>query len=142
MLLEMLITIGLVAIFLVLAGKLFTTTLRLTHTSNEAARDAAAFESCVAALRRDVWGAVEVVSTSEGKLSVLRGDKTIVTWGRDEEGAMVRRSGEASAETVQRWPDVGVKVSLRPDPAGLIVRSGDDELRLASQVLLTRKGTP
>ena len=138
-LLEMLITIGLVAIFIVLAGKLFTTTLRLTRTSNDAARTVSAYEASVAALRRDAWGATEVTALPEGGgVRVARGDAEAVTWSSDGEGALVRREGQS----VQRWPEVGAKLTLHPDDAGVLVRGDEDELRLASEVLLLRKGTP
>ena len=139
-LVEMLIAIGLVAIFIAMAGKLFTTTLRLTQRSNDAARDVAAYESCASALRRDAWGAVEVVALTDGGggVRVVRGDGTAVTWGKDEEGAMVRREGES----VLRWPGVAAKVTLHPDPAGILLRAGADEIRLTSQVLLARREAP
>ena len=139
MLLEMLITIGLLAIFIALAAKLFTTTLRLTQTSNEASRTVAAYESAVAALRRDAWGANEVAALPEqGGLRVTRGDGSAVTWSIDDDSAMVRREGQS----VLCWPEVGAKVSVHPDPAGILVRAGEDEIRLTSELLLARKGTP
>jgi hypothetical protein len=140
MLFEMLITIGLLAIFIALAAKLFTTTLRLTQRSNDVARDVAAYESAMAAQRRDAWGARDVVALPEqGWLRVTRGDGSAVTWSIDDENAMVRREGES----VLRWPEVGAKVSVHPDPAGILVRGGGDEIRLTSELLLmARKGAP
>lgn len=139
MLLEMLITIGLLAIFLVLAGKLFATTLRLTHAWSAAAREVAAYESCVAALRRDVWGAVDVTAPAGGGgMRITRGEGTPITWSAEQDGALVRQEGAA----VQRWPGLGAKVALHPDPDGMRLRAGEDELRLTSQVLLARKGAP
>jgi Tfp pilus assembly protein FimT len=141
MLFEMLITIGLIAIFIALAAKLFTTTLRLTQTSNEASRTVAAYESAVAALRRDAWGASEFVALPEqGAVRITRGDGSAVTWSidnDDDDNAMVRREGQS----VLRWPEVGAKVSVHPDPAGILVRAGEDEIRLTSELLLARKGT-
>ncbi|MDQ3440400.1 MAG: hypothetical protein M3478_08645 [Planctomycetota bacterium] len=142
MLLEMLITIGVIAIFLVVAGKLFTTTLRLTHASQSAAKDIAIFESCVAALRRDVWGAAEMTAPAEGGVLIKRGDGASVTWSAEGDGALVRRGvDETSAEVARRWPGMAAKVSLHPDAAGLVVRAAgdDDELRLISQVLVARR---
>jgi hypothetical protein len=138
MLFEMLITIGLIAIFIALAGKLFTTTLRLTQTSDEASRTVAAYESALAALRRDAWGASEVVALPEqGGLRVTRGDGSAVTWSIDnDDDAMVRREGQS----ILRWPGVGAKASVHPDPAGILVRAGEDEIRLTSELLLARKG--
>lgn len=139
MLLEMLITIGLIAIFIVMAGKLFTTTLRLTRTSNDAASDVSAYESSVAALRRDAWGAAEVTALPKGGgIRVARSDATAVTWSTDDEGALVRQEGQS----VQRWPGVGGKVSLHAVSGGVLVRAGEDELRLTSEVLLSRKAAP
>lgn len=138
MLLEMLITIGVFAIFLVLAGKLFAATLRLTHSSNIAARDMAAFESCVAALRRDAWDAVETTSLGGSGVRIRRGDGRTITWSEDDQGALVR-SDEAGAEVARRWLGMGAKITVHANAAGLLVRASGDELRLVSQVLLARR---
>ena len=135
MLIEMLITIGLVAIFLVVAGKLFSTTLRLTHSSQSAASNVAAFESCVAALRRDAWGAAETVLMPGVGVRITLGDGAVISWSADDDGALVRRIEGTSAPIARRWPGLGATVTLQPDGAGgLLVRAGDDEVRLVSQL--------
>ena len=142
MLVEMLITIGVIALFLVLAGKLFTTTLRLTHASQRVAKDVALIDSCVAALRRDAWGAAEMTAIAGGGVRITQGDGAIFLWSADHDGALVRRTEGTSASDSRRWPGLGTTVTLQPDAGGgggggvLTVRAGEVELRLLSQVAL------
>jgi len=139
MLLEMLIAIGMLAIFLVLAGKLFSTTLRLTHASHTATKDVALFESCVAALRRDAWSAAEMTALPHGGVRIRPGGRAGATidWSADNDGALVRRTEGTTVPNARRWPGMGTTLTLQPDGAGgLLVRAGDDEVRLVSQVVL------
>jgi len=140
-LVEMLIAIGLIAVFLIISARLFTTTIRLSRQSHDAEERIARFDSAVRMLRSDVWGAAEMTGDAKGVLTIAR-DATSIVWRADETGALVR------SETVgthppreQRWPDLGGRLTFRVEGPVLVV-AGDErsgragELRLVSQVRL------
>ena len=139
MLVEMLIVIGILAAFILVAGKLFTTTLRMTQTSHESSADVAAYESFARVIRRDAWGAAEVSALPQGGIAIKRGDGVVINWLADDGGAVVRRTGD-NREPELRWPGLGGKVRLVADPAGVVVRSGDAGSRFASQLKLAGRG--
>ncbi len=141
LLVEMLITIGMIGIFIVVSGKLFATTLRLTHASHTAAGGVATYESCVQALRRDVWSAAEATAGSQGGIALQQGDGATISWSADEDGALVRRE-EASPPVARRWPGMATKLTLHPHGGGVIVRAGEDELLLVSQVRIAHARKP
>lgn len=141
LLVEMLIAIGMIGIFIIVSGKLFSTTLRLTHASQAATAGAATFESSARALRRDVWGAAEITVLPGGGVIIRQGDGASISWRAEDDGALVRRD-EAAHPSVQRWPEMGTKVTLQPDRAGLVVRTGEGEMLLVSQVLLSHGSKP
>ncbi len=141
LLVEMLITIGMIGIFIVVSGKLFATTLRLTHASHVAAGGVATFESSVRTLRRDVWGAAEITALPKGGMLIRQGDGASIIWTAEDDGALVRRD-EALPPARRRWPGLGAKLTLHPHSGGLVVRAGDEEMLLVSQMLVAQAGKP
>lgn len=141
LLVEMLITIGMIGIFIIVSGKLFATALRLTHGSHTAAGGVATYESAVAALRRDVWRATEATAGPEGAIVLRQGDCVAISWSAGDDGALVRRD-EANPPAARRWPGMAMKLTLHPHGGGVIVRAGEDELLLVSQVRIAHARKP
>ena len=140
-LVEMLIAIGLIAMFLIISARLFTTTIRLSRQSHDAEERIARFDSAVRMLRADAWGAANMSVDAKGVLTVAR-DRTSAVWRADETGALVR-SETAGNDLLreQRWPDLGGSLNFQVEGPVLVV-AGDErsgragELRLVSQVRL------
>ena len=140
-LVEMLVAIGLIAVFLVISARLFTTTIRLSRQSHDAEERIARFDSAVRMLRADAWGAAEMSVDAKGALRVAR-DGTSAVWRADETGALLRTETIGSdPPREQRWPDLGGRLTFRVEGPILVV-AGDErsgragELRLVSQVRL------
>ncbi len=142
LLVEMLVAIGLLGLFILVSGKLFSTTLRLTHASHTATGTVAAFESCVRALRSDVWSATEMMPLAGGGMRIVRGDGAVISWTTDADGALTRRGDDSHPEPERRWPALSKRLTMHPDAGGLIVRALDGEIYLISPVMLARAGAP
>src|SRR5688500_8207016 len=88
-LVELLIVIGLIAAFLIVSARLFTTTMRLSQQSVESEARVARLDSAVRMLRADAWGASAMYLDNGGVL-MLEVDGRSIAWGSDADGALTR----------------------------------------------------
>ncbi len=153
-LIELLLTIGLLAAFLVIAARLFTATMRLTHRSAVAAAEVSAYESLVRTMRADVWSASAIALLPDGgvRLSGVQssGGGGTVNWQREVDASnsgeslgdrlMIRGADRDGHADQKRWPNLPGEIVFEPTPTGLVIRSGDDQTELISQLLLIREG--
>jgi hypothetical protein len=125
MLFEMLIALGVLAAFALIAVKLLTTSLRLAHDAGAARDRALRFESAVGVLRADVWGAAGVELPAPGTARITLGDGSIAVWSADAQGALSRT---LTAPAGDGYPDRLEWAALAPP--GLAFERADGVLLL------------
>lgn len=140
-LVELLIAIGLLVVFMIIAARLFTAMIRLSQQSAEAETRVARIDSAIRMLRADAWGATEMSVDPGGTLTIGDAQNSVV-WHSDEAGAMSRTEKiGGSSPRAQAWPELGGQLRFRVEGPVLVV-AGDErsgragELRLVSQVRL------
>ena len=124
MLFEMLVALGLLAAFALIAVKLMTTSIKLSHDAAEADSRAVRFESALAVLRADAWNAVKFELPAPGTARLTRGDGSTAVWSADAEGGLSRT---LSAADGRGYPESRAWGSL---PPGLTFEQADGVLLL------------
>jgi type II secretory pathway pseudopilin PulG len=136
---ELLVALGLLAVFAIAATRLFQATMRVGRSAADAADAAASLDTASTALRADAWAAEEinVPNPTTAKLGPA-------TWTIRGE----RLTRAAGNEPPRHWPaPPGVTFAADP-PAVLVLRlpgsdpSKDGELRLVSQKQLLARLAP
>jgi prepilin-type N-terminal cleavage/methylation domain-containing protein len=101
-LIELLIVLILFAVFALLEARLFHSTMKLSFRATRSQNDTAAFDSGVAVMRADVWGAGSIKVIDPQRLVITRGRPGVaeeITWsiaGTD----LVRGDGQRASH----WP--------------------------------------
>src|SRR4051794_5893472 len=86
---EMLVVLGLLTAFALIASRLFTASMRTLERSRNVETGIAAFESAVGRMRADVWAAKDVKTVDPRTLAVTAaGGTAMVTWTASAEGAL------------------------------------------------------
>jgi Tfp pilus assembly protein PilX len=141
LLFEILIVLALLAVFLIVSARLFTSMIRLSRQASDAEDRMARFDSAVRMLRSDAWGAAEM-SVDAGEALTLSTDGGRIEWRSDEPSALTRIMTASDGTTrQQRWPELGGRLRFRVEGPVLIV-AGDErsgragEMHLTSQVQL------
>jgi prepilin-type N-terminal cleavage/methylation domain-containing protein len=140
---ELLLAIGVLAIFSAAATQLFHVTFRVSHATAERQDAAASFETAVAAMRDDAWVAAEIAAPDPATAKLGK-----VTWSV-KETTLTRDAGDGRAP--RTWPapkgmtfateNEGVALLLRvPADAGARGRGGD--VRMISQSKMLSRLTP
>jgi hypothetical protein len=118
---NMLMTIGLLAAFVVVADRVFRLSLVTVNKATAGQEDALRLERAIDALRADVWTSAKVEPAADGawlKVSSDKGDG--IEW-KDEGADLVRSQGSEE----RRWP--GVAVRFRVENGVVVVsRNGWD----------------
>jgi prepilin-type N-terminal cleavage/methylation domain-containing protein len=138
---ELLLAIGVLAIFAAAAAQLFHATFRVSHATAQRQDAAASLDSAVAAMRDDAWIATELATPDESTAKLGN-----VTWAV-KETTLTRDAGDG--QPTRSWPapkgltfaaeDDGAALLLRV-PAGPGERGGD--IRMISQAKLLSRLTP
>ena len=140
------LALSLLSAFALVAMKLVSTSLRVSHEAGNASNMTLRFDGALDQLRRDVWGAAKIETPDGQTLRVeTASDGGPITWSVADDGTLARTA--ASAENSrQEWSGVarGVtfesdgKVVLLVEPSG----PGGDRRRIpvASQVALAKGG--
>ncbi len=139
---ELLLAIGVLAIFAAAAAQLFHATFRVSHATAQRQDAAASFDAALAAIRDDAWVATEIAAPDPATAK-LGG----VTWSV-KETTLTRDPGDGRPP--RKWPapngltfateNDGVVLLLRV-PAGTGERGGD--VRMISQSkMLSRLNAP
>jgi prepilin-type N-terminal cleavage/methylation domain-containing protein len=130
---ELLIALGVLALFAVAATQLFYATMRLSRTSAERQDAASQFDSAVGALRADVWSAGEIAAPDSSTARVGN-----VTW-TVKDHTLTRDAGDS--EPQRRW-EVPPGVTFAAEPAALVLRVARSpgepggDVRMVSQSLV------
>jgi hypothetical protein len=143
---DVLIALGLLAVFLTTTTQILRATMRLPYRANELETLATRFDGVVEQLRRDVWSSTAIAAVGEDGRSVRieRGaGEPAATWSIDEAGAVTRTESES-----QGWPGVAKGVTFQIDGAVLVLVEPPDtggegrRIPLVSAVSLARQRRP
>lgn len=111
MMFEMLVALGLLAAFALIAVKLMTTSIKLSHDAAEADSRAIRFESALAVLRADAWNMVSFDLPSPRTARLTRADGSLAVWSADAEGGLSRT---LSAADGRGYPERRAWAALPP----------------------------
>jgi type II secretory pathway component PulJ len=121
MLVSMLITIGLLAAFSVVAVRVFRLSMQTVERSAREQELLIREGQAMGVMREDVWGAAKVaVEAKRVRLSE-------VEWQTEGDGALVRSAGD----DVRRWTGLGVMFERQG--SWVVVRRGEREVALLRQ---------
>jgi hypothetical protein len=146
MLWDVLIALGLIAVFLTVTTKILHATMRIPYRANELETLATRFDGAVEQVRRDVWNSTALAAVGQDGRSVRierGGDNVPVTWAIDDAGTVSRTEKDK-----QSWPGVAKGMTFQIDGPVLILveppdaRAEGRRIPLASAVSLTRQGRP
>jgi hypothetical protein len=87
---EMMVALGLLATFALVATKVLTTSTHVTYEATGAQNRALRFESVVGGLRRDVWRATRVEVPSATTVRLTHADGSGVVWTAEAGGGLAR----------------------------------------------------
>jgi type II secretory pathway pseudopilin PulG len=144
----MMVAIGLLGVFAVVATHLMQTTMKLYREAGSADAYARGVESATRLLRADAWAARRVTVAGEHSVTLERDDARSVVWQVDAEGNLLRTPAGV-AETIDppaRWPEIGRRMSFASDGTCLLVRGMDrgadraGGIRMTSQVMVSQGG--
>jgi hypothetical protein len=148
MLWDVLIALGLIAVFLTVTTKILHATMRIPYRATELETLATRFDGAVEQLRRDVWNSTALVAIGQDGRSVRierGGGEASVTWAIDDTGAVSRTE---SGQEKQSWPGVAKGVTFQLDgPLLVLIEPPDDRgegrrIPLVSAVSIARQGRP
>jgi len=132
-LIELLMAIILLAVFGLVAGRLFHTTVLLSYHESDAQNAVASFESAMNALRADVWTAKSMDADDLTTLGITVSDRTI-RWHVN--GTEISRS---AGNVIDRWT-VPEGLALTIDGPSVVVEVPKrGQLRLNNQVRLVAR---
>lgn len=137
---ELLVAIGLLAVFAVAATRLFHATIRVGHTTAQQQDAASSFDAAMTVLRNDVWtaAAIAVPDPTTAKLGT-------VTWTINET-TLARDAGDGGRQ--RTWPAPKGSTFVA-DGASLVLRvpstsgeRGGDVRMVSEAAILTALTTP
>jgi hypothetical protein len=146
MLWDVLIALGLVAVFLTVTTRILHATMRIPYRANELEALATRFDGSVERLRRDMWHSTALAAVGQDSRSVRierGGGEPPVTWAIDDAGTISRTEKDK-----QIWPAVAKGMTFKVDGPVLILIEPPDargegrQIPLASAVSLARQGRP
>jgi hypothetical protein len=124
---NMLMTIGLLAAFVVVADRVFRLSLTTVNRATSGQEDALRLERALDALRADAWMSAKLEPSTDGAaVKITGGNGEAIDW-RSEDEDLVR----IQAKDERRWPGVGLAFRLEN---GVLVAS-----RKAGDVAVIRR---
>ena len=148
MLWDVLIALGLIALFLTVTTKILHASMRIPYQANQVETLATRFDGVVEHLRRDAWNSTAVAAVGQDGRSVRierGGGEPPVTWTIDDAGDISRTETE---QDKQSWPGVAKGMTFQIDGPALILieppdtRGDGRRIPLTSAVSLARQGRP
>ena len=139
---EVMVTLSLVATFSVIAGYLFRDCLKVMREADSAQNRIVQFEFMTGLLRADAWAAGSIQAADESIELKQREGSVVWTAEKGSVQRTVRRAGRA--DQIQRWTNLDVDVSIRPVRQGVrmgIRRADGREIEqaiLPSQLILLK----
>jgi hypothetical protein len=151
MLWDVLIALGLIALFLTVTTKILHASMRIPYRANELETLATRFDGAVEQLRRDTWNSTALAAVGQDGRSVRidrgggggGGDDGPITWAIDDAGALSRTDKEK-----QSWPGVAKGMTFQVDGSVLILVEPPDahgdgrRIPMTSALSFARQGRP
>ena len=137
---EMIGVLGLMAVLLFLATRLFHTSVRYAHQSAEAGSEANRIEAIVMKFHNDAWTAT-TASASGVELTLTEPGERVAKWSVAADGTLSRsvQQGKRTTEQ-QRWPEIAKGWSFSINGPEIVVKDPlAGELRLVMQLKLLEK---
>jgi prepilin-type N-terminal cleavage/methylation domain-containing protein len=122
-LLEMLITIGVLAVLALLMSRLAGSTFKTIDQTRSADRGNAAMDRALMLLRQDAWSAGKIGANADGSITVGE-----ATW-RSADSTVTRSQG--GDETLR----VGTPIALRVEAAEVVVETAGRVIRMTGPML-------
>lgn len=141
-LMEMLIVISIVAIAIIIEGRLYQDTMQAIRSSNAAENQINRLSRMSSALRQDVWSAASVETPDSRTIVLTRPDGAASRWQLGD-AEVIRATGPGDAPIQQKW-DVLLPLHARRHGATIVLYtvskqgSTGAEMRFVSQVMLGR----
>ncbi|MGD0464047.1 MAG: prepilin-type N-terminal cleavage/methylation domain-containing protein [Tepidisphaeraceae bacterium] len=135
---EVIMALSLLTIFFAAAGQVFHSSLMLSYDTPRSSDRASQIDSAVFQLRRDVWNSPQI-SVPKPTSADLQSSEGKISWTINPDGDITRTDAHGQSE---RWNAIGRNWSLATDGICLTMSDGGAEMRLPSQVLLTRGAHP
>jgi prepilin-type N-terminal cleavage/methylation domain-containing protein len=135
---EVLMALSLLTLFFAAAGEIFKSTVLLSWNDPQSSNRASQIDSALFQLRRDVWNSPQI-SVPKTKSADLESDGGTILWTIDPDGNITRTDPHGQTE---QWKTIAKNWSLTTDDICLTINDGSDEMRLPSQILLSRGAQP
>jgi prepilin-type N-terminal cleavage/methylation domain-containing protein len=135
---EVLISLSLLTIFFAAAGEVFRSTVLLSSDIPSALDHSTQIDSALFQFRRDVWNSPQITVPSKTSVD-LESANGKISWTIDPAGNLIRTDSEAKSE---QWKSIAKNWSFQTDGSCLTITDGSAEVRLPSQILLSRGAHP
>ena len=90
MIFEMMVALGILAFFALLATALFGNSMKLVREGAATQDRLARYDAAVAELRRDVWSATQIETPAPGTARLTLADGSVAEWVTDDQGGLTR----------------------------------------------------
>jgi type II secretory pathway pseudopilin PulG len=137
-LIDMLIAIGLISIFSVLAVKLVATSMRVSNEATRTQDLSSRFDSAVSQLRRDVWGAAKLESPDGKSIQISRDGEPAISWKILDDGTISR----VAPDVQQQWAKVGAGMTVKIEGSLVILAESESDRAPRRIALLSRVVSP
>jgi prepilin-type N-terminal cleavage/methylation domain-containing protein len=135
---EVLMALSLLVIFMGLAGQLFKSSLMLSYDTPRKSDQSSRIDSAIFQLRRDVWNSPQITVPKPVQVDLESPDGKI-SWTINPDGDLTRSVPHGQPE---QWKQIARTWSLATDGKCLTIADGSAEMRLPSQILLSRTANP
>jgi prepilin-type N-terminal cleavage/methylation domain-containing protein len=135
---EIIISLSLLTIFFGAAGELFRSTVILSSEGPSLSNRSSQIDSVLFQLRKDVWNSSQIAVSKPASADLDSSDEKI-SWTITPNGNIIRTDSQGQSE---EWKKVAEHWSLTADASSLTLHDGNAEIRLPSQILLSRGANP
>jgi len=123
---ELLVSLSLLAVFGLVAGRVFSSSMKTVYHSNQSHATLSQFDNSLSQLRRDVWDAQKVQAADSSHLQLTDGDGGSILWSVGAEGAVTREAGKQSAQ----WNNLPRDFNFAATGPLVILHAQGEEFRL------------
>ena len=140
-LLEMLMALILLTVFALVAGEVFSNSMRALRTSSDNHNQLNSFENMLARLRQDAWTARSMRVNDPHQASLIDSSGQKITWSITPTGEFTRSAGA----DVCRWCKFDLPLAFAAHPVGLLLQQSprpQESIILHSQFLAMERSRP
>jgi hypothetical protein len=125
-------------IFFAVAGEVFRSTVLLSSDIPSSLDRSTQIDSALFQLRHDIWNSLQI-SAPTAKSAEIQSQGQKISWTIDSEGNLTRTDPQAKSE---QWKSIAQNWSFHASKTCLEIIDGSAEIRLPSQILLSRGAHP